>query len=147
MTSDQVLVGDCMHAGVVSCAANAPLAEVARIMGDHRVHVIAVADVVHGGPYGTWRLASHMDVMAAIAAGQDVLAHQVAATEATTISADDPLRRAAQMMSEHAISHLVVVDPSGGYPVGIVSTLDVASAFGGSQRWGSLRTPPNRATR
>lgn len=137
MTGDQVSVGDCMHAGVVSCAGDAPLAEVARIMGDHRVHVVAVADLGHGRPYGNWRLVSHMDVVAAIATGQDVLAHQVAATEANTISASDPLERAAQMMTEHAASHLVVVDPSGGYPVGIISTLDVASAFGGSQRWGS----------
>ena len=82
MTGDQVRVGDCMHAGVVSCGADAPLAEVARIMGDHRVHVVAVADLGHGRPYGTWRLVSHMDVVAAIATGQDVLAHEVAATEA-----------------------------------------------------------------
>ena len=87
MTGDQVSVGDCMHAGVVSCAADAPLAEVARIMGDHRVHVVAVADLGHGRPYGNWRLVSHMDVVAAIATGQDVLAHEVAATEANTISA------------------------------------------------------------
>ena len=139
MTSDQVRVGDCMHAGIVSCAADAPLVEVARIMGDHRVHVVAVADLGHGRPYGTWRLVSHMDVVAAIATGQDVQAREVAATEAHTISAGDPLERAAQVMSEHAVSHLLVVDPSGGYPVGIISTLDVASAFGGSQRWGSAK--------
>ena len=137
MTSDQVRVGDCMHAGIVSCAADAPLSEVARIMGDHRVHAVAVADLVHGRPYGTWRLVSHMDVVAAIATGQDVLAHEVAATEAKTIPADDLLERAAQLMSEHGVSHLVVVDPSAGYPVGVISTLDVASAFGGGQRWGS----------
>jgi CBS domain-containing protein len=139
MTSDQVHVGDCMHAGIVSCAADAPLAEVARIMGDHRVHAVAVADLVHGRPYGTWRLVSHMDVVAAIAAGQDVLAREVAATEAETISARDLLERAAQLMNEHGVSHLVVVDPAGGYPVGVISTLDVAAAFGGSQRWGSAR--------
>ena len=80
-----------------------------------------------------------MDVVAAIATGQDVLAHEVAATEANTISAGDPLERAAQMMTEHAVSHLVVVDRSDGYPVGIISTLDVASAFGGSQRWRSKK--------
>ena len=137
MTSDQVRVGDCMHAGVVSCAADAPLTEIARIMGDHRVHVVAVADLGHGRPYGLWRLVSHTDVVAAIATGQDVLAREVAATEANTISVGDPLERAAQMMTEHAVSHLVVVDPSGGYPVRMISTLDVASAFGGGQRWRS----------
>ena len=137
MTSNQKRVGDCMHAGIVSCAADAPLAEVARIMGDHRVHVVAVADLGHGRPYGIWRLVSHMDVVAAIATGQAVLAHEVAATEATRVSASDPLERAAELMSEHSVSHLLVVDPSGAYPVGIISTLDVVSAFGGSQHWGA----------
>ena len=143
MTGDQLRVGDCMHAGIVSCAADAPLSEVARTMGDHRVHVVAVGDLGHGRPFGTWRLVSHMDVVGAIAAGHDVAAREVAATEGKTISADDLLERAAQVISEHAVSHLVVLDPSGGYPVGIISTLDVASAFGGSHRW----RPPKNAAR
>ena len=39
-------------------------------------------------------------------------------------------------MSEHAVAHLVVVDPEAHYPVGIISTLDVASAYGDGQRRG-----------
>jgi CBS domain-containing protein len=34
-------------------------------------------------------------------------------------------------MTEHGVSHLVVVDPATGHPSGIISTLDVAAAFGG----------------
>jgi CBS domain-containing protein len=43
---------------------------------------------------------------------------------------DDTLMRAAQLMTEHAVTHLLVVDPAGGLPVGVLSTLDVARALG-----------------
>jgi CBS domain-containing protein len=125
---DHLRVRDCMHAGILSCAPETPLCEVARLMGDHRVHAIAVADIDNGRPSG---IVSDMDVMAAAAAGQEPVARDAAATEAATISADERLDLAAQMMCEHAVAHLVVLDPAGGYPVGILSTLDVASAYGG----------------
>jgi CBS domain-containing protein len=124
-----------MHAGVVSCSPDAPLAEVARIMGDHRVHVVAVADIGHGRPWGTWHLVSHTDVVAAIASGKEPTARQIAGAEANTVSADDPLEVAAKAMTDHRVAHLVVLDPTAAYPVGIISTLDVASAYGARQSW------------
>jgi CBS domain-containing protein len=133
---DAIRVCDCMHAGIVSCSPDTPLDEVARMMGDYRVHAIAVAELGHGRPWGTWRIVSDMDVMAAVAGGQEPTACQVVAGEAVTVSADERLDRAAQVMSEHAVAHLVVVDPEAHYPVGIISTLDVASAYGDGQRRG-----------
>lgn len=117
-----------MHAGILSCTPETPLGEVARMMGDHRVHAIAVADIDNGRPCG---IVSDMDVMAAAATGREPTARQAAGTEAATISASEPLDRAAQMMCERAVAHLVVLDPAGGYPVGTLSTLDLASAYGG----------------
>jgi CBS domain-containing protein len=35
-------------------------------------------------------------------------------------------------MAEHGVAHLVVLDAAGGYPVGVLSTLDVAAAFAGA---------------
>jgi hypothetical protein len=32
-------------------------------------------------------------------------------------------------MNEHGVSHLVVIDPQGRYPVGVLSSLDVAEAY------------------
>ena len=133
---DDVYVRDCMHAGIVSCSPDTPLDEVARMMGDYRVHAIAIADLGHGRPWGTWRIVSDMDVMAAVATGVEPTACRVAAGEAVTVSADERLDRAAQLMSEHKVAHLVVVDPEANYPVGIISTLDVASAYGDGQRRG-----------
>jgi CBS domain-containing protein len=126
-------VRTCMHAGIVSCSPDAPLSEVARMMGDHRVHAIAVAEIGHGRPWGTWRIVSDMDVMAALAAGHELNAREMAATEAATVAADESLEDAAQVMSKHNVAHLVVLDSAGGYPVGIISTLDVVSAFGRGQ--------------
>jgi len=32
-------------------------------------------------------------------------------------------------MREHGVSHLVVVDRASGYPLGVLSTLDVAAVY------------------
>ena len=45
------------------------------------------------------------------------------------IAPDETLERAAQLMAENAVAHLVVVDPDTGHPVGVLSTLDVAAAL------------------
>jgi CBS domain-containing protein len=126
-----------MHAGIVSCAEDTPVVEVARMMGDYRVHAIAVADLAHGRPWGTWRIVSDVDLMAAVAAGDESTAREMAGTDAVTIPADAPLEGAAQLMSAQRVAHLVVVDQAGGYPIGIISTLDIASAYGGRQPGGS----------
>jgi CBS domain-containing protein len=47
------------------------------------------------------------------------------------VATTEPLRRAAQMMAEHEVSHLVAVDPETTKPVGVISTLDIARALSG----------------
>jgi CBS domain-containing protein len=128
---DHVRVGDCMHAGILSCLPDTSVAEVARMMAHHRVHAIAVTDLDHGRPVGLWGIVTDMDVMAAVASGRNQTAGEVTATEGIKISAGEPLDHAAREMGEHGVAHLVVVDPASGYPVGIISTLDIAAAYGG----------------
>lgn len=123
-------IGDWMHAGVVSCPADASLSEVARIMSDHRVHAVAVAETAHGRPWGTWHMVSDTALMAAIARGEPSTAIQVAGADAYTVSAGESVDKAAGLMVEHGVSHLVVVHETAGYPIGIISTLDVAAAYG-----------------
>ena len=36
------------------------------------------------------------------------------------------------VMSEHGVWHLLVVDGASGYPVGVLSTLDVATVYAGN---------------
>jgi CBS domain-containing protein len=124
----RVRVSDCMHAGILSCTTDAPLTEVAGIMSEHRVHAVAVVDRDGGRPVA---VVSDLDVVAAAASGTELTALQAAATEPLAVSARETLHRAAQLMAEHGVAHLVVLDAAGGYPVGVLSTLDVAAAFAG----------------
>jgi CBS domain-containing protein len=122
---EHVRVRDCMHVGVLTCSADTPLGEVAGIMAKHRVHAVAVIDD-RRRPIG---VVSALDVVAAASRGEHerVTARVAVATEPLiTISADAPLDRAAKLMTHHGVHHLIVVDPPGGYPVGILSTLDIA---------------------
>jgi len=98
-------------------------------MSDQRVHAIAVADVGHGRPWGTWHIVSDADLVAAVAAGREPTAREAAGTDAATVSADAQLQDAARVMAERRVSHLVVLHESGGYPLGILSSLDIASAY------------------
>lgn len=124
---DHVRVADVMHAGVVTCAPETSLRDVARMMVEHRVHCIAIADGA-GAQAPTWGIVSGLDLVSALASGgvDGRTARDVAATEALAISDDDVVDRAVQLMSEHQATHLVVVGAATGRPVGVLSTLDVA---------------------
>lgn len=115
-----------MHHGILSCTPDASLGEVAGVMAEHRVHAVAVTGGTHERPVG---VVSALDVVAAAASGEELSALQAAATESLAVSADESLDRAAQLMVEHGVSHLVVLEPASGYPVGILSTLDIAAAY------------------
>jgi CBS domain-containing protein len=56
-----------------------------------------------------------------------------AAPPVVTVAAEETVERAAQLMTEHATAHLVVVDSRRGRPMGVLSTLDVAAALSGGQ--------------
>jgi CBS domain-containing protein len=128
-----VRVADCMHPGIFSCSGDAPLGEVAGIMAKHRVHAVAV---MGGDDARVAAVASDLDVVGAAASGKEPTAMQVAATEPLSISENAPVSDAAQLMSEHGVAHLVVVDAAAGRPVGILSTLDLAALYAeDSRRW------------
>lgn len=124
---EHVRVSDAMHAGVVTCAADTPLRDVARMMVEHHIHCVVVPDIVGTGPLA-WGIVSDLDVVGAAAAGrlQGRTAADIAAGAALAISDDDVLDRAVRLMSEHRVAHLVVVGAASGRPVGVLSTLDVA---------------------
>ena len=69
-------------------------------MSDHRVHAVAVADIGHGRPWGTWQIVSDADLVAAVAAGREPMAREAAGTDAATISADAQLEDAARIIAE-----------------------------------------------
>jgi len=53
-------------------------------------------------------------------------AGNLAALDVIAVGPDDELGHAAQLMAEHDVAHLIVVED--GTPIGVLSTLDVARA-------------------
>lgn len=125
-TLEHVRVADAMHHGIFTCGPEAPLSEVARIMATRHVHAVAVADA--SGPNAAGVI-SDLDVVAAIATDEGPSACRTAATESPAISADESLERAAQLMVEHGVAHLLVSDPASGLLIGVLSTLDIAAVY------------------
>lgn len=127
---------DAMHPGVVACPLDAPLRTVARMMASYRVHAIVV--IAHGReepPHGTlWGVISDTALVRAASLGTDFdaeTAASLAAEPPLTIATAAPLDRAVELMVEHGVSHLVVVERRSMRPIGVVSTLDVARALAG----------------
>ncbi len=118
-----VRVSDAMHHGVLTCAPDTSLANVASIMADARVHCVVVQEGEEG-----WTVVSDRDLMAAAAADQidEPLAGEMAGTSVPSIGSTEPLTRAAQVMAEHDVSHLIVLGAASGRPAGVLSSLDVA---------------------
>jgi CBS domain-containing protein len=130
-----VRVADTMHLGVITCDRDTPLADVAATMTRERVHCIVV-ESVSGEAGAPWGVVSDLDLVAA-ATVRDLdgqTAGGSAATPLVLVAPGETLDRAAQLMTEHGTSHLVVVEPDSQRPVGVLSTLDVAAALGSDGR-------------
>ena len=132
---DEILVAEAMHPGVLTCPLETSLRDVARMMSLYRIHAV----VAYGednddleGP-GLWGVVSDLDLVQAAVAGrlEDLTARGTAVTPAITIRPKDTLQQAAQVMTQHDVTHLVVVDGKGTTPVGVISTLDLARALAG----------------
>jgi CBS domain-containing protein len=124
-------VADAMHAGVLTCPPETPLPTVARMMTSYGVHAIVVTDLDPEGESDErpWGIVSSLDLARAAAlVSEEPTAGGVASTELVTVGPDESLSHAAQLMAEHELTHLVAVD-TGGRPLGIVSTHDVAAAL------------------
>lgn len=125
---DHIRVGDVMHSGILRCPPDATLSDVAAMMATHHVHAVAISDNHGDRPRG---VVSDLDIMAAVGSGAQPTAGQTAATEPLAVSSEERVARAAQLMAEHGISHLIVNDAVDGHPVGVISTLDIAAVYGG----------------
>jgi CBS domain-containing protein len=134
-----LLVADAMHQGVLTCERDAPLSEVAATMAREHVHCVVVeSDSGEGGLL--WGIVSDLDLVAACTVRDldDQSAGGSAATPVVTVSPNESLGRAAQLMTEHNTAHLVVVDRER--PIGVLSTIDIAAGLAGRSpgvRWRS----------
>lgn len=128
---EHAVVRDAMRPEVLTCPPDAALREVARTMASEHVHSV----VVSGGVQGKreWGIVTDMDLIRAAREDMDErTASWAAVSEFLSVSPDERLDRALQMMIEHDATHLLVVDPQSDKAVGVLSTLDVA----GLLAWG-----------
>ena len=146
---ERTTVAEGMHPGVITCPHGAPLRAVARMMAAYRVHCVVVFDERDESD-GTslWGVVSDLDLAAGLSEGalDERTAGEIAASPVVTVSSDETLDRAAQLMIEHGSAHLVVVEPGTGLPVGVLSTLDLARL---ASEWEGLgaRADETHATR
>jgi CBS domain-containing protein len=131
---EEIRVEEAMHHGVLTCALETRLSDVAAMMAENKVHcVVGLGDVTEDDTR-LWGVISDQDLVAAAATG-DVggrTAGGTAATEVVTVAPGDSVRKAAELMSLHRVTHLLVLDAGSDRPLGIISTLDVARAVGGA---------------
>jgi CBS domain-containing protein len=129
---EHATVSDAMHPGVLSCKANATLTDVARLMATHHVHCVAVMSISddRAGEKIVWGIISDLDlVRAGIRIGADQLAGALALQPVVTVEPTMALREAGELMLTHGATHVVVIDPKLQRPIGILSTLDIASVL------------------
>jgi predicted transcriptional regulator len=114
--------------GIVTCAPQASLREVAWAMSNNQIHAVFVADDRAPQP----PVILDGDLVAAVASGHfdRLRAADIASTEAPTVFDDDDLDRAVELLGEHGVGHLVVRD-AHRTPVGVISTLDIVRAIAG----------------
>ncbi|MFF1285737.1 CBS domain-containing protein [Streptomyces sp. NPDC058299] len=116
-------VRDIMTAAPVAVGPQTPVVDVARLMRDQGIGVVLVAEdeTLRG-------LVTDRDlVVRVVCEGGDIAQRSVAeacSEDLVSLSPDDDISRAVELMREHAVRRLPVVED--GRPVGIVSLGDLA---------------------
>jgi CBS-domain-containing membrane protein len=137
-------VRDVMTASVITVRADTPFKEMAAMLARSRVGGFPVVDQ-EGKVIGVVSetdlvmkeadQAGHPGLFAGLRRGRDhekaagMTAAQLMTSPVVTIGPDEPVRHAAFLMYDRAVSRLPVVDEAG-HLVGIVSQVDVLSVFG-----------------
>ena len=130
---EHATVADAMRAGIISCQPDTTLRQVAEMMASYHVHAIVVEADASSNADATarsWRIVSDLD-LARAAAGEtlDQSAGDFASAQAISIAPAESLKRAAGLMSEHGVNHLLVRAVPEARPVGLVSSLDLVGAL------------------
>jgi CBS domain-containing protein len=128
---EHATVSDAMHPGILACEPDASLSEVAKVMATYHVHCVAVVGISHEEPEcGVWGVISDLDlVRAGIRDGEGATARALAQQPVYTVEPTTPLTEAGELMLEHRVSHLVVVEIGTQRPIGILSTADIAGVL------------------
>ena len=120
-------VHDAMRVGVVTCRPETKLGDVARMMVGYDVHSVVVSGVEGEG--GVWGIVTSLDLARRPEELGWLTAGEVATTDLLTIDSSESLGRAAELMAEHGVTHLIAVQPDTGQPAGMISARGIAAAL------------------
>ena len=147
---DERTVGEVMRLGVVTCAPDTPLSEVAHLMSACHIHSVVVGGLTedeHGrgssgasSPTSTWRAPSLRSTGEGASDRGD---------GAVTASPFDTLAEVAKAMADHEVAHLIVVDGERACSptAGRASTTFAAVDFGADRgEWRGNEPPPEGAS-
>ena len=129
----RVAAADAMHRGVLSVPFDTPLTKVAQMIARYRMHCVVALE--ERGEYQTryWGLIPASEVVR-IATDHDLedrTAGGSIQSPVYTVEPTDSLHDAAQLMRDHEVEHVIVVDPVSDRPLGVISTLDVIQVLAG----------------
>ena len=119
-------VHDAMRVGVVTCRPETKLADVARMMVGYDIHSVVVDAQ---DEKGMWGIVTSLDLARRPEDLGWLTAGEVASTDPVTIPSNDSLGRAAEVMAEHGVTHLIAVQPEDGRPAGMISARGLAAAL------------------
>lgn len=131
---ERALVADYMHPGVLACAPETSLADVARMMAQHRIHCVVVLGDSNNDAHH-WGVVTDLDLAEMAAAGEveGRSAGDCAAGPTVVVHPGDTLRHAAQLMVDNGATHALVAKERPARPLGVLSTLDLARALVGEE--------------
>jgi CBS domain-containing protein len=96
-------------------------------MVGYDIHSVVVSDVQGEG--GLWGIVTSLDLARVADELGSLTAGGVASTDLVTIRSDESLRRAAELMAEHGVTHLIAVHPGTDRPAGMISARTIAAAL------------------
>jgi CBS domain-containing protein len=121
-------VDDVMSRGVITCPPETRLAAVAATMASHEFH----AAVILAREGGRALVITDLDLIrAALSFDLDRSAADIAREPIVTISPSAPLEDAVALMAKQDLGHLLVAEPEGAWPEGVLSSFDVAAVASG----------------
>ncbi len=121
-------VADAMRHGLLTCPADVPVRDAARIMCTEHVHMLVATSSHDGSLVGVLTDRRLLEVLLG-RAGDDATLGEVADPTLETISSDAPLLQAAERMRALGVAHLLVQETGSNRLAGVLSTLDVAGVL------------------
>ena len=110
-----------VHRTPVTAPPEIPLREAVRLMSQHRVGSIIIADPVSSRPLGIFTIRDLLHRVAAVSCDLDqTLSHVMSASGLLTLDTQATVYEAALLMARHGVHHVIIVDAAGRV-AGVVS--------------------------